>query len=172
MIIQEKKVPNDIKPCLYKHIQNIIEDTCTFDWPTAVRPWSEEIFSQVDEGRLSWHDTPTIQMLRMSMSRAAVAKIDQSSSARQVPPQDSRNNRQQDRGFKQNQVQGQVDILKGGPPCEQYNSAQGCSLNSGHFIKGQRMIHVCRYCLYNTSASHQHSEANCRNKGRFGPHHF
>lgn len=177
MIIKEKKIPNDIKPCLYNHIQNIMEDTCVFDWPTAVRPWSEEIFSQVDEGRLSWHDVPTIQMLRMSMSRAAVAKIDQpvGAPARYPTPQDQsqKNTRQYDRGnSKSTQNQGQVDILKGGPPCDFYNSAQGCTLSSGHFVKGQRMIHVCRYCLYNTSASHQHSEVHCRNKGRFGPQHF
>lgn len=174
MIMQERKVPNDVKPCLYNHIKNIIEDTCAFDWSTAVRPWSEEIFSQVNEGRLSWHDTPTIQMLRMSMSRSPVAKIDPSVSVsgRHVPTQENKNTRQYDRSnFKQNQ-QAQPDILKGGPPCDAFNSAQGCNLNSGHFVKGQRMIHVCKYCLYNTSASHQHSEANCRNKGRFGPHHF
>lgn len=178
MLIKEKKVPAETKPLLYKHIQDIIEDTCMYDWQTAVRPWSEEIFSQVDEGRLDWADVSSIQMLRMSMSRATVAKIDPSTGAlikhpmitnqtASAQPYDRSHYRQN-----QNQGQGQVDILKGGPPCEFYNSQQGCSLRSGHMVRGQKMIHVCRYCLYNTSASHQHSEINCRNKGKFGPSHF
>lgn len=178
MLIKERKVPIETKPLLYNHIQNIIEDTCSFDWATAVRPWSEEIFSQVDEGRLSWKDSATIQMLRMSMSRTTVAKIDPATGAvakvtvladQRNPPQtyDRSNYRQN-----QHHTQGQVDILKGGPPCEYFNSQQGCNQRSGHIIRGQKMIHVCRYCLYNTSASHQHSEVNCRNKGKFGPPHF
>lgn len=65
MIMKQCHLCNDIKPYLYKHIHDIIEDTCSFDWATAVRPWSEEVFSQVAENRLKWSDKAAIQMLRM-----------------------------------------------------------------------------------------------------------
>lgn len=178
MLIKEKKVPAQMKPSLYKHIQDIIEDTCMYDWATAVRPWSEEVFSQVDEGRLEWADSSSIQMLRMSMSRPSVAKIDPATGGLiKYPSVPNQHNSGQsyDRSHyrqNQNQGQGQVDVLKGGPPCEFYNSQQGCTQRSGHLVRGQKMIHVCCYCLYNTSASHQHPETQCRNKGKFGPSHF
>lgn len=175
MIMRENKVPASIKPLLYKHIQNIIEDSCSFDWATAVRPWSEEVFSQVDEGRLQWDDNASIQMPRMSMSGSATAKID---NAKVQSGPETKTNTNYDRSYnnnsrpRQNQQASSSDIMKGGPPCEYYNSPQGCSLQSGHIIKGQRMIHVCRYCLYHTSAAHQHSETYCRNKTRLAPQHF
>lgn len=168
MIMREKKISPDTKVSLYKHVQNIIEDTCSFDWATAVWPWSEEIFSQVDEGRLRWSDSADIQMLRMSMSRTSTAKIDfsASSSSKAHPQNDNKPNQPHDRyptnKFRQGQHSNATEIYKGGPPCEQY-APQGCSLPSGHIIKGQKMIHVCRHCLLYTSAAHQHSEINCRN---------
>lgn len=178
MIMRDKKLSDDLKPLLYKHIQDIVEDTCAFDWPTAVWPWSEEVFSQVDEGRLSWTDTLNIQMLRMSMSRTSTAKLDFSAplQTKQGIGSEPKSSTQ---GFQRNSATGykqaqpsSTEILKGGPPCEYYNSHQGCNHQFGHFVKGQSMIHVCRYCLFHTSAPHQHSEVHCRNKGRQAPHHF
>lgn len=169
MIIREKRVPADIKPKLYKHIQDIIEDLCSFDWATAIRPWSEEIFSQVDQGRIQWSDTATIQMLRMSISRTATAKIDHSAN---TVPKNTQAYDRVDNKFRQPGQISSADVFKGGPPCKLYNSPQGCSLPSGHIVKGQRLIHVCKHCLLYTSAAHQHSEVQCRNKTKNGPHHF
>lgn len=96
MLMKEQKVPLNTKPLLYKHIQNIVEDACMFDWTTAVRPWSEEVFSQVNEGRLTWDDSASIQMLRMSMSRTTVAKIDPATGSviKHAATSDRRNNTQ------------------------------------------------------------------------------
>lgn len=175
MIMKDCKPPCNIKPFLYKHIHDIIEDTCSFDWATAVRPWSEEVFSQVAENRIRWSDKAAIQMLRMSMSRCSTAKIDPANEA--VSKINHGSDNKQPSGYDHGQKsrpyhQNSGEILRGGPPCEMYNSAQGCSLQSGHVLKGKRMIHVCRYCLFNTSAPNQHPEIYCRNKGKFNQHHF
>lgn len=147
-----------------------MEDTCSFDWATAVRPWSEEVFSQVAQGRLSWASTPAIQMLRMSMARASTAKIIHSDTQPRNPANNSYQN------FSQNRSRAQSgptnDIFRGGPPCDHYNSPNGCNFPSSHIIRGKRMIHVCRFCLLHTSASNQHSEVNCNNKARLSTNHF
>lgn len=66
----------------------------------------------------------------------------------------------------------QNEVFKGGPPCTQFNSAQGCNLPSGHVANGKKQIHVCSYCLINTAAAHPHSESNCRTKQRHANAHF
>lgn len=112
----------------------------------AVRPWSEEVFSQVDEGRLRWSDSSTIQMLRMSMSRTSTAKINISAPTATKPQSynDNRTNQPTDRSsanrFKQGHQSNNPEFFKGGPPCNQYNAPQGCNLPSGRIIKGQKMI--------------------------------
>lgn len=176
MIMKDCKPPNNIKPYLYKHIHDIIEDTCSFDWATAVRPWSEEVFSQVAENRIKWSDKADIQMLRMSMSWCTTAKIDPAAEAVSKinphidnKPSVNYEHAQRPKNFHQ---QSSGEIFRGGPPCDMYNSAQGCTLQSGHIIRGKRMIHVCRFCLFNSSASNQHPEIYCRNKGKFSQHHF
>lgn len=168
-IIRDPKVPADLKPFMYNHIEDIMEDASQFEWASAVRPWSEEIFTRVSEDRLTWDNRPEIQLLRMSMARNPAAKILPSGDPIPRPPgQQVSTNPRQTYGQNSNNN----DIMKGGPPCEMYNSQQGCSLQSGHFIRGKRMIHVCRYCLINTSASHPHPETACRNKLRSGQPHF
>lgn len=175
---EDCKPPSTIKPYLYKHIHDIIEDTCSFDWATAVRLWSEEVFSQVAENRIKWSDKAAIQMLRMSMSRCSTAKIDPANDAvsKITHGADNKNSSSYDHATKTRphyqQTSGAGEIFRGGPPCEMYNSAQGCSLQSGHMVRGKRMIHVCRYCLFNTSATNQHPEIYCRNKGKHAQHHF
>lgn len=64
------------------------------------------------------------------------------------------------------------DLLRGGPPCKDFNSAQGCTMQLGHSLHGKKQIHVCSYCLLNTAAAHPHSEANCRTKQRHASSHF
>lgn len=166
-IIRDAKVPSDIKPLLYNHIEDIMEDACQFEWASAVRPWSEEIFTRVAEDRLTWDNRPEIQLLRMSMARNPAAKI--VIAPENTPCQQQYYNQQPRQPFANNPNANANDIMKGGPPCEMYNSQQGCTLQSGHFIRGKRMIHVCRYCLFNTSAAHPHPETACRNRVRSAP---
>lgn len=170
MMIRDHRISSSVKPLLYNHIQEIMEDACSFDWPTAVRPWSEEVFSQVAQGRLSWASTPAIQMLRMSMARACTAKIIHNDApARPAVAASSQNFNQNRQRFHQGNPN---DIFRGGPPCDNCNTPNGCNLPSGHIIRGKRMIHVCKYCLFHTSASNQHSEVHCNNKARFSNNHF
>lgn len=161
-IIKDPTVQSGIKPALLAHMDQILEDCRWYDWESAVRPWSEEVFSLIAEGRLplGWDDTQQIQMLRMTISRASTARI------YGVKEQFPRGRQYQHQPQATGQTHGAHEMLKGGPPCPQYNSQQGCQLPSGHNFKGKKMIHVCAYCITELSASYPHSVANCRHKAR------
>lgn len=166
-IIHDPKTLSDTKPCLMAHIEQIVEDAREYEWDTGVRRWSEEVFSRISEGRLAsgWHATDEIQRLRMILAQSKPMTTRPNTQNQQ---RDVFNRRQP------SQSQPQADILKGGPPCPDYNSTAGCSLKSGHIKDGKRLVHICAFCLHNTSATNTHSEAHCRNKVRLtgGYHHF
>lgn len=158
-IIHHAKTDPDIKPCLMLHIEQIIEDAREFDWELGVRRWSEEVFSRISEGRLpnGWHAYDEISRMRMVIA--------------QSKPIGTRPQNQQyykDTFHKkqplQNQNQPQTDIHRRGPPCPDYNSPTGWTLSSGHIKQGKRLVHVCSFCLLNTSTANYHPETYCRNK--------
>lgn len=170
-IIHDPKTNSDVKPCLMVHVEQIVEDAREYDWDTGVRRWSEEVFSRISEGRLpnGWHSSDEIQRMRMILAQSKPLPAP-------LPARPYPQNQQRD-GFNRrqpSQTQQQQEILRGGPPCPEYNSATGCTLKSGHIKDGKRLIHVCAFCLLNTSATNTHPEAHCRNKvrltGQF--HHF
>lgn len=160
-MIKDPVVPAKIKPSLYSHMEEIVEDAATYDWQTAVRVWSEEVFTMIAEGQLTdgWADHQKIQMLRMTISRASTAKISPSptyqnnaqTGPRQTPSATSQPN----------------DSLRGGSPCINYNSPQGCQFQSGHYVSGKKLLHICAFCLWNAATPHPHPECYCRNKQRF-----
>lgn len=157
-MVKDEKTDPILIPYLLKHLEDVIEDACDFEWQ-RVRRWSEEIFSLVAEKRLEhgWAETNRIQMLRMNMSKVETV---------QFPP-----NRNPPANRNQQFAQPQ-DQVKGGPPCPAYNAPSGCSLASGHLTNGRRMQHICTFCLYNSSAPYTHPETQCRNKLRYPPPHF
>lgn len=106
-----------------------------------------------------------IQMLRLTISRAATAKIS-TVAHKEVLPLNALPRRQAQ--LSQHGQNNQQEVLKGGPPCPAFNPNKGCTLNSGHVINGKKMVHVCSFCLFNTSAANTHSESQYRNKIRFG----
>lgn len=65
-MIKDPAVPANIKPYLYSHMEELVEDAADYDWQTAVRPWSEEIFTLIAEGRLAegWADHSPPNSLR------------------------------------------------------------------------------------------------------------
>lgn len=160
-MIRDPVVPQDIKPLLYVHLEEILEDSREYDWPSAVRAWSEECFSQVEEKRLSWHDSGKIQLLRTSLSRTSTAKVNQGRDLARPPRQQQ---------FHSNYSN--YDAYKGGPPCPDFNSQQGCNFQSGHIVSGRKMMHICSYCLAQSSALNPHPEPYCRNKQRHANYHF
>lgn len=153
-MFKDPTVPAAIKPALLNHVDEILEDCRSYEWESAVRPWSEEVFSMIAEGRLprGWDDVQQIQMLRLTISRASTAKLGQ------VRETFSRQ--------RQGQQVSQQEQTKGGPPCPAYNSSQGCRLPSGDMEQGKKMIHACSFCLSAMSASYPHSQIQCRNKNR------
>lgn len=160
-IIRDNAVDNETKPFLLIHMEQVLEDSCEYEWATAVRPWSEDIFSRVADGRLArgWADAQEIQNLRMKISQASTAKITIPKDQPQAPPQQ-----------KSHQFPNMYDHLRGGPPCVNFNSAKGCLLPSGHVSNGKKLVHICAFCLFNSSAARPHSEYYCRNKSRQQPH--
>lgn len=154
-MIRDESVPADIKPYLLTHVEQVLEDTREYSWHNAVRPWSNQVFSRVAEGRFAhgWASTHEIQLLRISISQTSTAKLANTT------------NDHQGTG-RQHQLAQANDQMRGGPPCMSYNSQRGCQLPSGHIVNGQKLVHICAYCLFNASATRQHPEFFCRNKQR------
>lgn len=169
-MIRDSAVPHDIKPLLYVHLEEILEDARSYDWPSAVRAWSKECFSQMDEKRLSWHETAKIQLLRTSISRTSTAKLQPKLPVNKDVPNRPPRQQQQQQQFHSNYTN--YDMYKGGPPCPEFNGPQGCNYQSGHLVSGRKMMHICSYCLAHTSALNPHPEAYCRNKQRHANYHF
>lgn len=159
-IIHDVKTDPDLKPCLMIHIEQIVEDAREFEWEAGVRRWSE-VFSRVTEGRLlnGWHSYDEIQRMRMviAQSKSIVSQPHAQFNSRNTYNNNTYNRTQR------HQSQPSQEILKGGPPCPEYNSATGCTLNSGHIKHGKRLVHVCSFCLQHTSAANTHPEVYCRN---------
>lgn len=160
-MIKDPAVPANIKPYLYSHMEELVEDAADYDWQSAVRVWSEEIFTLIAEGRLpdGWAAHSKIQMLRMTISRASTAKL--STQNLHQNPTHPRIRQATAPSAHPN------DNLRGGTPCINYNSPQGCLLQSGHYVSGKKLLHICAFCLWNSATPHPHAECYCRNKQRF-----
>lgn len=161
-MIKDPQVLSAYKPALFDHIEQICDDCRDYDWPTAVRRWSEEVFTLVAQNRLNngWLDKHEIQMLRLSLSRDSTARITQH---KDLYPARSR------------QPASQVipmEGLRGGPPCPDYNAPRGCALAHGHVSHGKKLMHICSFCLMNSAATFPHPEHLCRNKTRSNAPHF
>lgn len=143
-MVRDEKVPAHIKPHLVTHIEQVLEDSRTYNWQTAVRPWSNEIFPRVAEGRLSdgWASYNEIQLLRISISQPSTAKI--------------ANLPEHQQGFRSVNQNVSNDQLRGGPPCVNFNSQKGCSLQSGHVVNGQKLTHICAF-VSSMLRSHAHT---------------
>lgn len=155
-MIKDSIVPSNIKPYIYAHLEEVIEDAREYDWATAVRPWSEEIFTLIAEGRLpeGWANQNKIQMLRMTMSRASTARLTTSNAQT---------------SFTQNKPRQTANTtdLRGGSPCVDFNSQHGCQLSSGHISNGKKVVHICAFCLWHSAAVYPHPECYCRNRQRY-----
>lgn len=149
-----------MKPYIFNHLEEVMDDAEHYDWASSVRRWSEEVFSQLAEGRISgWHDQHQIQMLRVTLSKVPHNKPSQQcETAYSQRPKPA--------------TATSAEVFKGGPPCQAYNSNAGCNLPSGHFVNGKRVMHVCTYFLFNSSAAHTYPETECRNRARFQQPHF
>lgn len=164
-MIKDPQVPSAYKPPLLDHIEQICDDCRDYDWPSAVRRWSEEVFSLVSQNRLDkgWLAKHDIQMLRLSLSRDSTARITQH---RDLYPRP----RHQPTPAATASIP--LEGLRGGPPCPDYNSPRGCNLLHGHVSHGKKMMHICSFCLMNAAATFPHSEVMCRNKARVNMPHF
>lgn len=154
-MIRDESVPAEIKPHLITHVEQVLEDARSYNWATAVRQWSNEIFSRVAEGRLSdgWESYNEIQLLRISISQTSTAKLQAHNEGNPT--------------FRQGQAANN-DNMRGGPPCVNFNSQKGCPLPSGHIVNGQKLLHICAYCLFNAAVPRPHAEYYCRNRQRQG----
>lgn len=161
-MIKDSAVSPAYKPALLDHIEQICDDCREYDWPSAVRRWSEEVFSLVSENRLEkgWLAKHDIQMLRLTISRDSTARLQQYKDlyprSRQAPAATAVAS----------------DAFKGGPPCPDFNSTRGCPLPPGHVMHGKKMLHICTFCLMNSASTFPHPETFCRNKTRVNNAHF
>lgn len=80
-MIRDESVPEDIKPYLLTHVEQVLEDNRDYSWQNAVRHWSNQVFSRVAEGHFShgWASSHEIQMLRILISRMSTARLNNNS---------------------------------------------------------------------------------------------
>lgn len=161
-MIKDPTIDPSTRPALINHMEEIIEDSCEYEW-VGIRRWSEEVFSLLAENRLAngWGATHRIQMLRMTLARIPLGQFQ--------PQKEFQPRRQFSPVFNNNNSS---EATRGGPPCHAYNSQAGCNQPSGHLVNGRRMLHVCTYCLLNSSVGYTHPESQCRNKSKFAGQHF
>ena len=154
-IVEDSKIPSEIKPHLVSHLDDLLEDAREYTWAN-VRQWSEEIFALISEGRMKggWSNDHRIQMLRMSISRT-----NRISSASSSAAGSAHSKHQQ--AYPRQTTQGKD--MRGGPPCKDFNTS-GCSLPGGHIVDAFRRPHICSYCLVQLSSIHPHAEKDCQIK--------
>lgn len=171
-MLEDDRVDPSIKPDILAHMKEVSEDACEYEWAGHVRRWSEEVFDLVAEGRIpgGWSAHTKILNLRTGMSRVDSARLSVHKDNFAHPASSKPAAAAAHRDTVRSSSSHQAEVFRGGPPCPQFNSAQGCHLPSGHVVNGKKNIHVCSYCLLNTAAAHPHSEAHCRTKQRHASH--
>lgn len=73
-MIKDPAVDPSTKPALINHLEEIIEDSCDYEW-AGIRKWSEEVFSLLAKNRFpdGCRSTQRIQMLCMTLARTPLA---------------------------------------------------------------------------------------------------
>lgn len=69
-MVKDKRLDQCLVPFLLKHLEDVIEDACDFEW-SRVRRWLEEIFSLVSENRLESVSLVPCIRLKISKLRSA-----------------------------------------------------------------------------------------------------
>ena len=126
---------------MLSHLHNVVEDSLVLSW-NAVRRFSQNVFDQIEKGKLSWDDSSAIQTLR---NRSAVigdpkgrgSAVTHTTNAKQ--PSDGK------------------DVA-----CQEFNSQRGCPFPRDHSDNFRKYLHACAYCLAVTKRMFGgHNATNC-----------
>ena len=146
--------PEDIKP-LAAHQAIIARDNCKLPWQ-LVRRYSEEIFSQIADGRIAtgWKDTSAINLIRIETIAMSHINEDEATSTKY-----SRSN---------GDPKKQYDKASMGIPCVVWNKE---STNCEKAVKGEKhgsgsqtYVHICGFCAYVRRVVANHPEHKCYSK--------
>lgn len=152
-LIRETPDPMLKAPITY-HFEQVLQDSLAWNWED-VRAWSEEVFSRVITGKLSWGDRYDIDRLQTDYShKHPLTERHNTASAG--------GNAQRERGLNLS-LPSQVVQKRPGPPCKLYNQ-KSCNQATHHTYNGYRQVHVCSFCLWHKCLFLEHPEADCNAK--------
>lgn len=123
------------KPML-AHLAELMEDATSFPFPN-VRNYHGIVLSLMEQDDLTWSDTESIQKLRQQYARVA-----NPAPAPSTPTGSS--------GC-------------GGKPCPDYQIGK-CTLHGTHEHRGEKVDHVCAFCMAVKRRAFPHSERDCLTK--------
>ena len=117
---------------LLEHLQQVVEDTATRDWPAA-RHWTQNTFDAIERGDYGWPDTHQVQFERLRCAIAATR------------PSQTKVDRQDKRDM----------------PCRDFNSQSGCAYSQSHQGRNVVFAHVCSLCFNQVGDRSQHAAKPC-----------
>lgn len=138
------------RQAILRHLEALNEDASMYEW-AEVRAWSEEVATRISEQRLEWGEETKIEHLRLKMSQT----IRLGASTGGMTDNDS------DTGTFS--MAHEVQAVKPGPPCRQYNF-NACNSPTDHVVNGYRHLHICGFCIYSKCTFNRHPEKDCMGK--------
>ena len=134
MVRDPRAAQNDLLDLHLEHLQQVIEDAGSRDWP-SVRRWSQATFDKVENGALSWEDRYGMQIERMRHALLA--------SSKPAGPG------------------GYVD--RRDLPCRDFNAHTGCMHPRAHQGRNVMFAHICASC-FQVGERAPHSAVACPRK--------
>ena len=119
-LIKARETNDPDVPYMYAHLENITEDTKTYEW-SSVRAWSEEVLVRVFRGKLVWSNSYEIDRLQTQFSHQYKPESEQADSTQRA-----------DGAYKMSDA---LRKAKPGPPCKAYQ-AGSCTHATDHIING------------------------------------
>ena len=127
-------------PDLITHLHQVASDAQTRPWQN-VRDWSDQVFTRIENGDITWASRAEIQFDRMRLSLAPSSLDQQSKQAGDHT------------GLKQ-------------VVCSDYN-ARRCKHRDNHMEGTFTFLHVCAWCHAALNNKNPHTVVRCENKIRF-----
>ena len=143
---EDRKGHKPMKEQLVEHIFEVAEDSLILPWST-VRKYSQDVFDEIEKGKLAWDNHAKIQAMRLRATAASGPRTVKST------------------GGKPSQGPGSSGQSHGHPKevaCKDFNQERGCRHAWDHFNNNIKFMHICVYCWGTMGRSFSgHTLAQC-----------
>ena len=129
-----------VQQIMKQHLQDLMQDAMEYGWDNA-RAYHGLLLQQFEMNRLTWQDTPAIELLRRTYAQRAPSA---------QPPTKPAAGKEK--------VAGAGTLY-----CAAYQLGS-CQQTGDHSSPRGFVRHICAYCLKTTTATFPHPESDCRRK--------